>query len=70
VQEPTKYELLINLKTAKALGLDVPQKAPYRTSGLVPWHERDLRGMSAATSAYGGKTGTDMLTSSSSGLAE
>ena len=24
VQEPTKYDLIINLKTAKALGLDVP----------------------------------------------
>jgi putative tryptophan/tyrosine transport system substrate-binding protein len=25
VQAPTKYDLIVNLKTAKALGLNIPQ---------------------------------------------
>jgi putative tryptophan/tyrosine transport system substrate-binding protein len=28
VQAPTKYELVINLKTTKALGLDLPASVP------------------------------------------
>jgi putative ABC transport system substrate-binding protein len=45
VQLPTKFEMVVNLKTVKALDLTVPQSIPLQAEEVIEWKFRNAKSL-------------------------